>query len=137
MKYAILVARLIFGVWFIMSGLRGISPDMPMGHNEIPRELLGALVTSNVIWVVKAIEFVVGVSMLLNLYVPLALIVGYPVTLMVAYVCLYLEFPNTRPLIGGSLTLAVHSFLLLAYFDCYKSFLVMRAKPGGPMHHAG
>jgi hypothetical protein len=34
MKFAILVARPVFGVWFIMSGLHGISPDMPMGADR-------------------------------------------------------------------------------------------------------
>jgi len=134
MKYAIIVSRVIFGVWFIMSGLRGISPDMPMGHNPIPREFLAALVSSDVIWAVKAVEFLVGVAMIVNLYVPLALIIGFPVTLMVAYVCLYLEFPIMRPLIGGGLTLAFHVFLLFAYFDYYKPFLAMRSKPSGPMY---
>jgi uncharacterized membrane protein YphA (DoxX/SURF4 family) len=133
MKYAVLVARIILGLWFVYNGASYWVPalHMPMGHKPVAIELMTALVNSQMMTPVKLTELIVGLMLLTDLYVPLALVVSFPVTLMVAYVCLVVEWPGARPMIGGGATLLVHVFLLFAYLDAYKPMLVMKAKPFG------
>ncbi|MEO6340023.1 MAG: hypothetical protein ABIO39_08310 [Caulobacteraceae bacterium] len=131
MKYVVMAVRLAFGVWYIMSGARYVQPGLPMGTDTVAKALLASLVNSNLMLGVKAVEFVVGVLLVLNLFVPAALVIGFPVTVVVAYVCLVLEWPLTRPMIGGGLSLAAHVFLLLAYFKYYRPMLTLKSKPFG------
>jgi hypothetical protein len=128
MKWVVMAIRLLFGAWFVMSGLRYVQPGMPMGRDPIAQQLLGALLDSDILAIVKLIEFAVGAMLIANVYVPLALVVGFPVTLMVAYVCLILEFPAQRPLIGGGATLAAHAFLLIAYIGHYRPILAFKGR---------
>lgn len=129
MKYVVIGVRILFGVWFIMSGLRYWQPDMPMGRTMVAIDLMNALVDSQLMLIVKLIELGVGLLLVANVFVPLALIIGFPVTVVVAYVCLVIEWPHTRPLIGGSGTLLAHVFLLIAYFQYYRSFLTLKSTP--------
>ena len=129
MKYLVMAVRLAFGAWYIMSGARYVQPGLPMGTDTLAKALLAALVNSHLMLAVKAIEFVVGVLLVLNLFVPAALVIGFPVTVVVAYVCLVLEWPLQRPMIGGGLSLAAHVFLLLAYFSYYRPMLTLKSKP--------
>jgi uncharacterized membrane protein YphA (DoxX/SURF4 family) len=127
MKYAIAAIRVVFGVWFVMSGYRYWQPNMPMGRTPVAMELMTALVHSDLMLIVKAIELIVGAMLLANVWVPLALVIGFPVTLVVAYVCLVIEWPATRPLIGGGATLVLHVVLLFAYLDYYRTMLKLQA----------
>jgi hypothetical protein len=127
-RYATLAVRLALGVWMVMSGYRFWQPNMPMGRETVAKALLASLVDSNLMLFVKLIELGLGACLILNLFVPLALVAGFPVTVVVAYVCLVLEFPATRPLVGGGLTLAAHVFLLVAYLPYYRAMLVARAR---------
>ncbi len=127
MKYTVLVVRLVFGAWFVMSGLRYYQPDMPMGRTPVAQELMKALVNSDIMLLVKSVELVVGTMLVLDVFVPLALLIGFPVTLMVAYVCLIIEWPATRPMIGGGATLVAHVFLLFAYLKYYRPMLSFKS----------
>ena len=129
MKYAVVALRIVFGVWFVMSGYRYWQPDMPMGRTPVAMELMTALVNSDLMLIVKVVELVVGLMLLANVWVPLALVIGFPVTLVVAYVCLIVEWPATRPLIGGGLTLLFHVLLLFAYLDYYRPMLQLKSRP--------
>src|SRR3954469_6672371 len=131
MKYLVMAVRLAFGIWYIMSGARYVQPGLPMGTDTVAKALLAALVHSNLMAAVKAVEFIVGVLLVLNLFVPAALVIGFPVTVVVAYVCLVLEWPLQRPMIGGGLSLAAHVFLLLAYIRYYRPMRTLKAKPIG------
>jgi hypothetical protein len=136
MKWLVLIVRLLFGAWFVMGGLRYWQPNMPMGRDPVARDLMQALVDSDIMLIVKLIELIVGVMLLANLYVPLALVIGFPVTLMVAWVCLVIEWPSQRPMIGGGGNLVAHVFLLAAYLKHYRSMLARKSyvlgDPRGP-----
>ncbi|PQA87607.1 DoxX family membrane protein [Hyphococcus luteus] len=134
MQYAVLACRLIFGAWFVFNGLLYWFADhMPMGHHPVPIQLMEALLVSDLLLIVKIIEVATGLMLLANVFTPLALVVAFPVTLVIAYNDLVLEWPLTRPLIGGGLTLLIHVFLLFAYLRFYAPMLVFRAQPGPPI----
>ena len=101
MKLAVMLVRVLLGAWLFYNGISYWLPHMPSGFDAVAVRLMAALVESRVMLLVKLVEIVVGVMLVLDLYVPLALLAGLPVVAIVAWVCLVLEWPRQRPMIGG------------------------------------
>ena len=81
MKIATLVARLLLGLIFVVFGLNGFlnflsTGPMPTG---LAGQFIGALIASHYFWVVGALQIVGGALLLVNRYVPLALLLLGPV----------------------------------------------------------
>jgi hypothetical protein len=76
-----LIARLLLGILFVVFGLNGFLNFINMG--PLPSGLAGqfilALVLSHYFWVVAALQVIAGVLLLVNRYVPLALVLLGPV----------------------------------------------------------
>ena len=92
MKIVTLIARLLLGLIFVVFGLNGflnfIKGPMPSG---LAAQFVGALVLSHYFWVVAAIQVAGGVLLLVNRYVPLALVLLGPV---IVNIILYHVFLN-------------------------------------------
>jgi hypothetical protein len=131
MKYGALVARLVFGAWFAFNGILYWTPWLPPAYNPVPVRLLEALTESGILRLVKIVELVVGLALLGNLYVPLFLVIGFPVSVIIAYNDLVLEYPIAFSMTGGAVHFAVHVFLLFAYLDYYKPLFTRKAYVGG------
>ena len=73
--------RIIFGLQFVVFGLNGFFQFLPMqAPTPEAGAFLGALMaTGYMIPIIKGLEVLVGISMLANKYVPLALIVIFPI----------------------------------------------------------
>ena len=81
MKIATLVARLLLGLIFVVFGLNGFlnfisTGPMPTG---LAGQFIAALIASHYFWVVGALQIVGGALLLVNRYVPLALVLLGPV----------------------------------------------------------
>ena len=81
MKIAALIARILLGLVFFVFGLNGFlnfipQPPLPTG---LAGQFLTVLVQSHYVLFVSAIQLVGGVLLLVNRYVPLALILLGPV----------------------------------------------------------
>ena len=131
MAIGALVARLIFGAWFAFNGALYWTPWLPGAYNPVPVRLLEALTESGMMRLVKIVELVVGLALLANFYVPVALVVGFPVSVIIAYNDLVLEYPIAFSMTGGAVHLGVHTFLLFAYLDYYRPMFVRRARVRG------
>ena len=129
-KFGALIARLIFGAWFAFNGILYWTPYLPGAYNPVPVRFLDALMESGVMRLVKIVELTVGLALLTNFFVPLALVVGFPVTVIIAYNDLVLEYPIAFSMTGGAVTFAFHAFLLYAYFDYYRPLLTPKARIG-------
>ena len=129
MKSVVLTVRVLLGAWLLYNGISYWLPHMPSGFSPVAVGLLAALGKSGVMLLVKIVELAVGAMLVLDLYTPLALVIGFPVVLIVAYVCLILEWPTQRPMIGGFGTLGGQLFLMLAYLDSYRPMLKVKARP--------
>jgi putative oxidoreductase len=81
MKIAILVARLLLGLIFVVFGLNGFLNFLSMGPmpTGLAGQFVGALVLSHYFWVVAAVQIVGGALLLANRFVPLALVLLGPV----------------------------------------------------------
>ena len=81
MKIVTLIARILLGLIFVMFGLNGFlnflsTGPMPTG---LAGQFLGALVQSHYYWVVAVLQIAGGVLLLVNRFVPLALVLLGPV----------------------------------------------------------
>jgi putative oxidoreductase len=86
------------------------------------RELMQGLITSGLFNFVKYIELATGLALLVNRYVPLALITMLPLTVVIFWVdCVLIGTPEGF-LYGGT-TAVVHVLLMFAYLRYYRSLL--------------
>jgi putative oxidoreductase len=81
MKVLMLIARLLLGLMFLVFGLNGFLNFLSMGPmpSGLAGEFIGALVQSHYFWVVAALQVAGGALLLVNRYVPLALVLLGPV----------------------------------------------------------
>jgi len=81
MKIVTLIARILLGLIFIVFGLNGFLNFLNMGPapTGLAGQFLGALVVSHYYWVVAALQIVGGALLLVNRFVPLALVLLGPI----------------------------------------------------------
>lgn len=85
----------------------------------------------------KAVEVLAGVMLLANLWVPLVLVIAFPVTVGIWSVDLFLISSSIRAQILGWSVLLLNTFLLLAYLRHFSPMLVARGNPFGREGLAG
>lgn len=93
MKIAILIARLLLGLIFVVFGLNGFLNFLSMGPmpTGLAGQFIGALVQSHYLWVVAGLQVVGGVLLLVNRFVPLALVLLGPVIVNILLYHLFLN----------------------------------------------
>jgi putative oxidoreductase len=81
MKIAALISRILLGLIFVVFGLNGFLYFLPMGPmpSGLAGQFIGALVQSHVQLVVAGLQVLGGALLLVNRYVPLALVILGPV----------------------------------------------------------
>ena len=93
MKIVTLIARLLLGLVFVVFGLNGFLNFLNMGPmpTGLAGQFMGALVLSHYYWVIAALQILGGALLLVNRYVPLALVLLGPV---IVNILLYHAFLN-------------------------------------------
>ena len=81
MKVVILIARLLLGLIFFVLGLNGFLNFLSMGPmpTGLAGQFIGALFQSHYLWVVAGLQVAGGLLLLVNRFVPLALVLLGPV----------------------------------------------------------
>src|SRR5262245_46437743 len=81
MKIAILITRLLLGLIFVVFGLNGFLHFIPMGPmpSGLAGQFIGALAGSHYFSFVAAVQVLGGALLLVNRFVPLALVLLGPV----------------------------------------------------------
>ena len=81
MKIVTLIARILLGLIFVVFGLNGFLNFLSMGPmpTGLAGQFVGALVLSHYYWVVAALQIAGGALLLVNRFVPLALVLLGPV----------------------------------------------------------
>lgn len=125
MKNFITVIRIIFALIWVIFGLNFFLQFLPMPPpKESMMSFVGALMgTGYFMQFVKITEIAVGLLLLLNLFVPLALVVIAPITLNILLIHFFLE-PAGLPMAIGITTMNV--ILGFSYFKAYKPMLKMK-----------
>src|SRR5436190_17396109 len=81
MKIVTLIARILLGLVFLVFGLNGFLNFLNTGPapTGLAGQFLGALILSHYYWVVAALQIAGGALLLMNRFVPLALVLLGPV----------------------------------------------------------
>ncbi len=117
-----MVARYLLGLMLLVFGLNKFINFMPA--LELPPDaatFFGALMDSGyLMYVVGLVEVVVGLLLVVNKYVPLALILYAPITLNIILFHLFLA---PAAILFGAIVLILHVFLFYAYRAKYLPLL--------------
>ena len=89
MKIVTLIARILLGLVFLVFGLNGFLNFLNTGPapTGLAGQFLGALILSRYYWVVAALQIAGGALLLVNRFVPLALVLLGPI--IVNIVCFH------------------------------------------------
>lgn len=117
-----LIIRLLFAFIYLVFGLNGLfnlfeMPAVP----EKAGAFIGALYASGyLLQIVKVMEILTALFLLFNRFVPLALVVIFPISLNVFLFGLFLN-PSGIPI--GIFMLASNIYLMLVNYSAYKGML--------------
>jgi uncharacterized membrane protein YphA (DoxX/SURF4 family) len=126
MKIVILIARLLLGLVFFVFGLNGFLNFLSMGPmpTGLAGQFIGALFQSHYLWVVAGLQVVGGLLLLVNRFVPLALVLLGPV---IVNILLYHLFLN---LAGIALAIVVTILWFIVFYghrQYFSGIFVQRA----------
>lgn len=136
-KYVVLAARYFFGGHALVSGANHyltIVPDVMPREPEIAGRFIGVLLDTHLYDLVKVIEILVGLALISGLFVPLALMMEMPVTVIILYLSLFIA-PTPRSIYTGPRELLLNLFLLSAYWGYFKPLICRWRTPLRPMWH--
>ena len=134
-KYLILAARYYFGAHTLISGINHyllFFPDPLPLKPELTGRFMTVLVDSGMYDLCKAIEIVVGLALLTGAFVPLALIVEVPVTMIIFYMSIWMT-GSPRTIFTGWREAILNFGLLAAYFGYFKPILLRPFLPVRPI----
>src|SRR6266498_2907289 len=99
MKIIASIARILLGLIFVVFGLNGFLYFLPMGPlpSGFAGQFVGVLVQSHYQFVVAGLQVVGGALLLVNRYVPLALVILGPVIVNIFFFHLFMA-PSGLPL---------------------------------------
>jgi uncharacterized membrane protein YphA (DoxX/SURF4 family) len=123
------LARILLGAWMVVNGLNHFLPIFPQPLGSFPKssELQIALIESGLFDVVKSVEVLGGAMLILNRFVPLALVLLMPVSTVVYYNDAVLQHRWNRLLYMGTGCFYLNIILLVAYSRHYLPMLSFRA----------
>ncbi|QXD16662.1 hypothetical protein GQ464_006910 [Rhodocaloribacter litoris] len=121
-RKTITAARYVLGLLLVVFGLNGFFRFLPMPTPpEAAGRFLGAMMeTGYLLPLVKLVELTVGVLLLANRFVPLALVLLAPVSVNIIAFHLFLDPAGIVP---GAVIAALQALLLLAYRPVYEPML--------------
>lgn len=121
-----MVARILFGLGFLIFGLNGFFHFMPTPPaSPEAKALLGALAKTGYFFpMIKAIEIAVGLSLLLNIFAPLAVVVIAPVLVGITTIHLFLN-PAGIPMMV--VFHALHGVVAFGYRGYYNGLFTIKA----------
>src|SRR5690349_24894789 len=101
MKIVVLIARLLLGLISLVFGLNGFLNFLSMGPmpTGLAGQFIGALFLSHYYWVVAALQIAGGLLLLINRFVPLALVLLGPVIVNILCYHLFLNHAGAPPAI--------------------------------------
>ena len=125
MKIATLIARNLLGLMFVVFGLNGFlhfikQPPPPPG---LPSQYLGALAASHFLMPVFLLQLIGGVLLLLNRYVPVALVLLGPV---IVNILLYHSLMEPKGIPPGLVALALWLVVFYSVRSAFAGVFAMR-----------
>ena len=99
MKIVTLIARILLGLTFVVFGLNGFLNFLSMGPmpTGLAGQFVGALVLSHYFWVVAALQIAGGALLLVNRFIPLALVLIGPIIVNIICFHVFMNPSGTPP----------------------------------------
>jgi len=129
------MARLLLAFEYILNGLNWWWKVLPFPSvsdpplSQTPPFVQAMIDTGFMFSGTKAVEVVTGLLLLANRWVPLALVVAFPVTVGIWSVDFFLISTSLRAQVLGWSVLMLNTYLLFAYISYFLPMLVARATP--------
>ncbi len=130
-RYLAHAARVLMGLVFFVFGLNGFfnfipQPKTPMSEGAVA--FAGALMKTGYMFpLIAGTQVIVGALLLLNRFVPLALVLIAPIVVNIVAFHVFLEHSG---LVIAIVVLLLEVYLVWAYRKAYRPMLTMRATPG-------
>ncbi len=125
------IARLLMGLMFFVFGLNGFLNFIPQPKAPMPEGAMafaGALKNSGyMMQLVMGTQLLVGILLLLNRFVPLALALIAPIIVGIITFHIFLMPSTIGP---GAVVLILELFLAWSYRSAFRPMLAMRVTPG-------
>jgi uncharacterized membrane protein YphA (DoxX/SURF4 family) len=129
-RYLTIIARVLLGLIFFVFGLNGFLHFIPQPAKPIPEgaaAFAGALMkTGYMFQLIMGVQLLVGVLLLVNRFVPLALALIAPIIVGIITFHLFLDPSGILP---GSIALVLELYLAWAYRSAFRPMLAMRVTP--------
>lgn len=131
MKIVVAAGRLLLGLFVFTSGALFFLDleHFPPLKSAVAQALFVSFQESGLLTVAKAFEVAFGLSMFTNRFVPLALVMFYPITVIIAYFDILLLGGENFGYYTGGAMLVIHTGLLFAYLPYYGRIFAGRATP--------
>ena len=126
MKIVVLIARLLLGLIFVVFGLNGFLNFLSMGPmpTGLAGQFIGALLLSHYYWVVAVLQIAGGLLLLVNRFVPLALVLLGPV---IVNILLYHLFLNPAGIALALLVTILWFIVFYGHRQYFSGIFVQRA----------
>lgn len=126
MKIVALVTRLLLGLMFVVFGLNGFLGFLNLGPmpTGLAGQFMGALFLSHYYWVIAGLQVIGGALLLINRFVPLALVLLGPVIFNILMYHLFLNHS------GALLAIVVTVLWLIVFYakrQYFSGIFVQRA----------
>ena len=112
------IPRFTLGIIFFGAGINGLANIVPFSYQGIAAEFMNSLVSSGFLDVVKILEIAAALMLLINRYVPLALIILTPI--IVNILLFHLLMSPDWLLVLAVLNVVLLLWLLWAYREAFK-----------------
>jgi len=118
------VSRIVYGGWYLFSGIEYFLPyDLqPLGNTPLGQEFTLALIHSGLFTWIKIAEIAIAVAVLADRAMPLAAAASVPLTIVIAYWNFVLEW-GVVEVVFGTLTIVFNAALLWPYRAYYRPML--------------
>jgi len=130
-RYLPHIARILMGLAFVIFGLNGFFPFLPMPQRspDTPDMAFSiALIKTGYMFpFIMGTQLLVGVLLLLNRFVPLALVIIMPVLLNIIAFHLFLQ---PKGIVPGAVLMVLELYLAWNYRKAYRPILTARVAPG-------
>jgi len=126
-------ARILFAIQFLLNGVNWWWKILPypsiadLSPMQGPPFVQAMIDTGYMFDGIKVVEVVAGLLLLSNRFVPLALVVAFPVSVGAWSVDFFLITGSLRAEVMGWSVLLLNAYLLLAYLPYFRPMLVARA----------
>lgn len=130
-RFGPIIARVLMGLLFTVTGLNGFLHFIPEPKDPMPEGAMafaGALMKSGYMFpIIMGTQLLVGVLLLVNRFVPLALALIAPIIVGIVTFHVFLAPTGT---VMALVILALELYLAWAYSASYRSMLAFKTTPG-------